>query len=379
MERIRSFGEDKDLHSIIFFKPTSINYLSGYAFIPTERPLCLVVPIADEPWFYVPRLEVEHIQEKTPWVEVEHYFEYPDLRHPANLFVKVIRDRIPTEKKIGLESSSFATTWGYEGPSLTDILSEFTCELYPYHITEMRKIKDEEEIALIKESAKWCHKAHKYLQELTEIGKTEIDVSLEASKRASMEMLTELERFIPKSILPAYARYRGQIGEWSAIPHSVLENKVFEKGQVLVTGAAANISGYLSELERTMFIGDPTNKQIEYFNVMKEAQDAALATFAPNVKCSEVDYAARRVIKGYGFEDKMLHHTGHAIGMEGHEAPFLDLGVDETIKPGMVFTCEPGIYKYKFGGFRHSDTVIITEEGYEHITPYPREIEDLII
>ena len=73
------------------------------------------------------------------------------------------------------------------------------------------------------------------------------------------------------------------------------------------------------------------------------------------------------------------HHTGHAIGMEGHERPFLDIGSKEVMAPGMVFTCEPGLYLYGFAGFRHSDTIIITEEGSKMITYYPREIEELII
>ncbi|MCK5304493.1 MAG: M24 family metallopeptidase, partial [Candidatus Heimdallarchaeota archaeon] len=94
---------------------------------------------------------------------------------------------------------------------------------------------------------------------------------------------------------------------------------------------------------------------------------------------SEVDKASVNVFKEAGMKHLTQHHTGHAIGMEGHEAPFLDIGVDEIIQPGMVFTCEPGIYEYKFGGFRHSDTVIITEDGSELITPYPRELEPLII
>ncbi|MFX0063227.1 MAG: M24 family metallopeptidase [Candidatus Hermodarchaeota archaeon] len=378
LERVRKIVEKHDLAGIVFFKPISVYYLTGYHFIATERPICFVLPTTDEPWFFVPRLEVEHIMEKIPWIEQEHYFEYPDLKHPANIFIDLLESKGLLNKDLGLESTSFAAYWGYKGPELTDLINIKT-HLFSDLVLEMRKIKDEEELKLIKESAKWGDLAHRLLQEYTEVGKNEVEVSLQASLDASRKMLEELEDFIPRGMLPASAGYRGQIGEWSAIPHSVIQKAVFKKGDTLVTGAGANVSGYLSELERTMFVGEPSEKQKKYFAAMKKAQAAALEAFGPNVPCSEVDKAARKVLKDEGFLHLTQHHTGHAIGMEGHEPPFLDIGEKEILKPGMVMTCEPGIYEYKFGGFRHSDTVIITEDGSEIITPYPRDIDSLII
>ncbi len=380
IERIRNFEEKNDLGSMVFFSPLSIYYLTGYHFIPTERPIAFVLPTTDEPWFFVPRLEQEHLIEKIPWVEREIYFEYPDLKHPAKIFIEKLEERKVTSKKIGMESPTFSSYWGYEGPKLTDLLkNKAKHELHPSLITEIRKIKDEEELRLIKISAKYGDFAHHLLQEYTAEGKNEVEVSLQACIDASKKMLDDLEGFVPRGLLPAHAGYRGQIGEWSAIPHSVIEKTIFKRGDVLVTGASANVSGYHSELERTMFIGQPDEKQKKYFDVMKRSQDAALEAFQPHAPCSEVDKAARQVIKDAGLQHLTQHHTGHAIGMEGHEAPFLDIGVEEIMKPGMVFTCEPGIYEYKFGGFRHSDTIIITEEGSELITPYPRDLDDLII
>lgn len=380
IEKTRNFMEKNEMDSFIFFSPLSIFYLTGYHFIPTERPIALVLPKEKTPWFFVPRLEQEHLIEKIPWIEREVYFEYPDEKHPANIFIEKIIEHKLIKNKIGMEAPTFSNYWGYEGPKLTDLLEDKTkTEIHPSLIKEMRKIKDEEELNLIRISAKYGDLAHKLLQKYTAEGKDEVEVSLQACIEASEKLFEDLTGIIPRGLLPARAGYRGQIGEWSAIPHSVLQKTVFKKGDVLVTGASANISGYNSELERTMFVGQPTEKQKRYFKVMKKAQDAALATFKPNISCSEVDKASRKVLKEEGFYHLAQHHTGHAIGLEGHEAPFLDIGIDEVIKPGMVFTCEPGIYEYKFGGFRHSDTVIITEDGSDHITPYPRELEDLII
>ena len=380
IEKIREFQERNNMGSMIFFSPLSIYYLTGYHFIPTERPIAFVLPNHDDPWFFVPRLEQEHLIEKIPWVGREIYFEYPDMTHPAKLFIESLKEHKILDTKVGMESTTFSAYWGYNGPLLSDLIAkEASYNIHSSLIPEMRKIKDEEELRLIKISAKYGDLAHQLLQKYTEEGKNEVEVSLQACVEASKQMMDDLKGFIPRGLLPAHAGYRGQIGEWSAIPHSVIEKTVFKKGDVLVTGAAANVSGYLSELERTMFIGSPSEKQRRYFDVMKKAQDAALEAFKPGIPCSEVDKASVNVFKEAGMKHLTQHHTGHAIGMEGHEAPFLDIGVDEIIQPGMVFTCEPGIYEYKFGGFRHSDTVIITQDGSELITPYPRDLEPLII
>ncbi|MDH5201294.1 MAG: M24 family metallopeptidase, partial [Candidatus Bathyarchaeota archaeon] len=148
---------------------------------------------------------------------------------------------------------------------------------------------------------------------------------------------------------------------------------------VLVTGAGSDVGGYGSELERTIIVGEPTPKQERYFEVMVWSQDAAIQALGPGVNCSEVDRASAKVIVEAGYESLMRHHTGHGIGLEGHEPPWLDRGNDAELKPGMVVSIEPGIYELGFAGFRHSDTAVITEDGYELVTYYPRDIESLTI
>jgi Xaa-Pro aminopeptidase len=150
-------------------------------------------------------------------------------------------------------------------------------------------------------------------------------------------------------------------------------------GDVLVTGASADIGGYSCELERTLILGEPTLKQRKYFEVMVKAQEAALTACSPGVKCSNIDRAAAKVFRKAGLSQLMRHHTGHGVGLEPHEPPWLDIGNDAVLKPGMIVSCEPGIYEPKFGGFRHSDTVLITKDGAEVMTYYPRDLEALTI
>ncbi|MCK4848781.1 MAG: aminopeptidase P family protein, partial [Candidatus Heimdallarchaeota archaeon] len=353
----------------------------GFSMIPTERPFMLVFK-NEEINFFVPELEKLHVQEEVPNAAVvETYFEYPDLIHPLKHFSHFIKKTLGIKGKIGAEYGGAPGIWGYQGPKFEEVLS-IPVKIHSDIITDLRIIKDDYELACIRESAKWGGLAHKLLQEYTQIGENEIDVSFKASHEASKQMRKELgPKYSPVGYgsSPCGASYRGQIGPYSAIPHAMTRNTVFQKGDTLVTGASANIAGYLSELERTMFMGEPSKKQRGYYGIMMKSQQAAFDAFKPGIPVSEVDRAARKVFKEAGVMNLVQHHTGHSIGLEGHERPFLDIGANVIMKPRMVFTVEPGIYDRSIGGFRHSDTIIITEDGMERITMYPRELEDLII
>jgi len=154
---------------------------------------------------------------------------------------------------------------------------------------------------------------------------------------------------------------------------------VFQEGDVLVTGASAPVWGYLSELERTMVIGPPSPEQHELFEHVVALQDVAFEAIKPGALCSDVDRAVRAYYDEHDLWKYWKHHVGHCIGLRYHEGPFLDIGDDTEIKPGMVFTVEPGLYAAGLGGFRHSDTVAITDDGIEFLTYYPRDLESLTL
>jgi Xaa-Pro dipeptidase len=368
------------IRHFIVFNPTSIYYLTGFIHIPTERPFALIVQDSQIS-FFVPELEKLHVQEEVPSAfKVGAYFEYPDTVHPMKHFTTFLKEELHVTGNLGAEAPGSSGRWGYEGSKLEEVLG-FAVKIFPNLITDMRIIKDEDELMCIRESAVWGNLAHQLLQDKTVVGANETEVSAAASLEASIAMRKTLG---PSNLqgfggIQASAGYRGQIGTYSAIPHAMNRNAVFQQGDTLVTGASANVAGYHSELERTMFMGTPSAKQRKYFEIMMEAQDAAFNAFAPGKPCSIVDKATRAVFKKHGVINLVQHHTGHSIGLEGHEKPFLDRGMDITMQPGMVFTAEPGIYDRSVGGFRHSDTIIITEEGMERITYYPRDIEYLTI
>ena len=283
--------------------------------------------------------------------------------------------------QIGADSDGYPWILGYRGPALSELTGATVVRVTGF-IEDLLMVKSEAEIALIRESVKWGNLAHRLLQRYTRVGATETEVALRASNEATLAMLDTLGRlYRAQSVFEdgASAGYRGQIGRNAAIPHSLSNNITFQPGDVLVTGAGAPMWGYNSELERTMIIGQPTDEQCRMFEHMKKAQEVAFEAMRPGAKCSDVDRAVRQYYEGNDLMKYWKHHSGHAIGLRYHEGPFLDLGDHTELKPGMIFTVEPGLYAANLGGFRHSDTVVITHDGLDILTYYPRDLESLII
>lgn len=383
VEKVRKVLRRRRLDALYLTNSTSIFYLTGYSFITTERPAALIIPLDGKITFMGPLLEKDHVPLKTRIIEeVKTYMDYPGEKHPIDYFADFLKEMKLANKRIGIDNKAGAAgIWGYKGPPITKKLRGAKFVDMKDLIPSMRLIKSEEEITLIRESAKWANLAHSLLQEYTEEGLWDVEVALAATYEASTIMKKTLgPEYEPlRRSVPVSAGFRGQVGEMSAIPHSMATKRVIRKGDVVVTGASADVGGYSCELERTMIVGKPTAKQKRYFNVMVKAQEAAFNTFKPGVKCSEIDKATIRVFKKAGLMHLVKHHSGHGLGLEGHEPPWLDIGNDEPLKAGMVVSCEPGIYETGFAGFRHSDTVLITEDGAEIITYYPRDLDSLTI
>jgi Xaa-Pro dipeptidase len=249
-------------------------------------------------------------------------------------------------------------------------------------VEDQMMIKSPAEVNLIRESVRWANLAHTLLQRYTRPGWTETEVSQRASTEATLHMLDAIgpiyrsQSFFESG---AGAGYRGQIGRNAAVPHALSNNITFRSGDVLVTGANAPVWGYNSELERTMIIGQPSDQQKRMFDHMLALQETAFKALRPGLPCNEVDRVARAYYEKHDLMPYWKHHVGHAIGLRYNEAPFLDLGDQTIIKPGMVFTIEPGLYSPDLGGFRHSDTALVTEDGLEILTYYPRDLESLTI
>ena len=379
-ERLLEIIAELGLTGLVLFDADYIKYYTGFAFIPTERPMAYAVSKRGERALFVPRLELEHAASMALIDRVAHYLEYPDINHPMHVLLDLVTD-MGIEAKIGADSDGYPWIFGYRGQSLSLLTNSevINCRA---PIEDQMMVKSDAEIALLKESCKWGNLAHVLLQKYTRVGIGEVEVSQRASNEATLTMLETIGpiwRGNSGFYEGATATYRGQIGRNAAIPHALTSNIKFQAGDVLVTGASAAVWGYVSELERTMILGTPSDEQMRMFDHMLNLQTIAMEALEPGKPCSAVDREVRAYFDKHDLMPHWKHHSGHTIGLRYHEGPFLDIGDDTEIKAGMVFTVEPGLYVPELGGFRHSDTVLVTDDGAEMLTYYPRDLESLTI
>lgn len=365
---------------VVLFDADYVKYYTGFAFVMTERPMAFVMNAQGERGLFVPRLEKEHAEHNALIDRVAHYPEYPGETHPMHVLADLLHE-LAMSGTVGADEDGYPWVFGYRGPRLSAV-AKVTVEPVRAIVEDQMMIKSEAEIDLLRTSSQWANLAHRLLQRYTRPGVTETEVAQRASTEATRHMLDAIgEIYRGQSVYydGAIAIYRGQIGRNAAIPHALANNIVFQAGDVLVTGASAPVWGYVSELERTMILGQPTDDQRRFFDHMLALQTLAMDAIRPGRLCSDVDKEVRAYFAQHDLMPYWKHHTGHCIGLRYHEGPFLDTGDHTEIKPGMVFTVEPGLYHPGIGGFRHSDTVVVREHGVESLTYYPRDLESLIL
>jgi Xaa-Pro dipeptidase len=371
----------KNLAGLVSFNPNNVRYFSSFGFHSTERPIAYVLTPTRSA-LLVPSLEQEHSAEFAIVDTIRTYPEYPGDRHPM-LFLKDILVEFGLEQAaIGVDADGYGNIFGYRGPRVSELLPQATVTNVNDDVEHLEMVNSPEELALIRESARWGNLAHVYLQEYCQVGISETEISMRASYEASQTMIRTLGaeyRPVGAGPMPAFANFRGQIGKDSALPHAMTSNVKLKAGDVLVTGAGADVWSYGSELERTMIMGEPSPEQEKFFGLMLQVQTLALDTIKPGITCATVDRAVHAFFDEHDLNQYWRHHSGHARSTLIHEAPFLDTGDERVIEIGMVFTVEPGIYVPGFAGFRHSDTVAVTETGIDFITYYPRDLESLTI
>jgi len=378
-ERLLDHVRRRDASGYVLFEPAYIQYFTSFWFLSNERPIVYAQNVAGDDVVFVPEFEVERTRAETSFERIESYPEYPGEEHPMLLLAGVLAD-LGLSKSIAVDSDGYPGILGYRGPALSEVTGAEVMSLAD-EIERMIMRKSEAEITLIRESGRWCARAHRLLQEYSRPGATEAEASLRAAQETTLALHAELGDSI--GLLGSgdgvKAGYRGQIGRRSAWAHAIAHNIEFRVGDVLVTETGAPICGYNAELERALVIGPPTDEMRRLFDHTVAAQQVAFDALRPGVTCADVDRAVLRYFEQNDLLPYWRQHTGHAIGLRNHEAPFLDVGDRTPVEPGMVFTIEPGLYDAQIGGFRHSDTVAVTEDGIELLTDYPSDIESLTL
>jgi Xaa-Pro aminopeptidase len=385
--RVRAQLETRKLDALVLFHPVRMAYVSGFFHLSTERPMAIVVPLNGDLGALIPQLEQDHIAKSPSVKQIKIYPEYPTggTKHPLEHLAELLKEMglNAANKRIGYDNDGYLDVNGYDGPLLSEVLHEEATAVRARDIVDrLRAVKSEAELGFLIESCTWGNLAHRLMQEKLEYGRNELDVSLEASMEASRMMVAALgPTYQPLggfAATPATVLYSA--GANTALPHGLLGAAGLQRGDVLVTYAGADVGGYQSELERTMIVGEPTPEFEKHFKVMMQLQQAGFDAIRPGRTFADAEADVSGLFKELGLGKLQRHHTGHGLGLEGHEWPFIDKGsADVVIAENMVLSIEPGLYVPGLAGFRHSDTVVVRAGGVERLTYYPRDLESMTV
>jgi len=357
-ERIKA----SEVDTLIISEEEDIYYLTGLTYKSLERLFLLIIK-ENKVIFIVPKMELAHLKKVDNVNEIESYWEYPAQK--PERWKDVLFEKVKDSKLIGIggkmpfEISTFLTS-----VNLTTVKNSI--------LEEQRWIKSSREIELIKQASKYCDISIGKLNKNVYYGMSELEVfSIGRSIQQKLIKETSFDYLATNILVAAWP------SRISHQPHGI--PKVSD---VLVEGshislAFLRVNGYSAELERTFFTSKPSKEQEEAFELMMEARRRSYSVLKAGVLAEDVDLAAKQYLTDQGLKENLMHRTGHGIGLGNHEGPFLAEGDKTILKENMVVSIEPGIYIEGVGGFRHSDTLLITKNGYEILTNCPDDISSL--
>ena len=347
------------LDAVVLNPGPTLTHLTGLHFHLMERPVVVMFAKDQEPAIVLPELELQKVASLPYKLQVFAYPENPAEWEAA--FRKATKSLNLDGKRVGVEPrqlrllefryvKSGAPEADY--PDASDVLSS------------LRLRKDRAEVESMRQAVKIAQDALEATIPSIKIGMTE--------KELSSELVVQLLRHGSEPEMPFSPIVSG--GANSANPHASPSERRLQAGDLLVVDWGATYDGYISDLTRTFAVGEVDEEYQKIHRIVQEANAAGRAAASPGIPCADVDRAARDVIEKSGYGVYFTHRTGHGIGMEGHEEPYMRGDNMQLLEPGMAFTVEPGIYLPDRNGVRIEDNVVITETGADVLSDMPREI-----
>ena len=344
INRARQRMQETGIDVLLVSVGRDLPYLTGYEAMPLERLTMLVIPRDGDATMVVPRMEAPRVVEQPGVFTIQRWNETDDpvaavaalAGHPATV---AIGD----------------TMWAR---FLVDLLHHWpsTSTRYVRSIEVMNALrmrKDAAEIAALAAAGAAVDGIAADLQagRIPLVGRTEADVSADLGAR----IVAAGHERVNFAIVAAGAN--------AASPHHHASDRVIQEGEIVLCDFGGTMNGYCSDITRCVFLGEPPADVAEAYAVLHEAQHAAVLAGTIGTPCEEVDRVARRIISDAGFGDYFMHRTGHGIGMEEHEDPYMVEGNDLPLEPGHAFSVEPGIYVPGQWGMRLEDIVVATDAG----------------
>ena len=342
------------LDALLLTPGPDLRYVTGYQAHESERLTCLVVPADGDPVLVVPRLELTGAHASPAGalgIEIAGWGETDDP------FALVAR-RLGDVGAIGLADRM----WALMVLRFRAALPGARQELASVALRDLRARKSPAEIAALLAAGEAIDRVHAQVPGWLRPGRTERAVAADISDA----ILAEGHATVDFAIVAS--------GPNAASPHHTASDRVLQPGDAVVVDIGGTMpSGYCSDCTRTYAIGTPPADFAAYYQVLKDAQDAACAAVRPGVTAEAVDAAAREPITVAGFGDYFVHRTGHGIGLETHEDPYIVSGNTEELQPGMAFSVEPGIYPGPHGA-RIEDIVVCTADGCQRLNNVSRDL-----
>lgn len=337
----------------------TLSYLTGLHFHLMERPVVMVFCPEHEPTIILPELECAKLERLQMPVRVFAYGENPD--NWAATFAGGLEALGLSGQKVGVEPRQLRLL-EYEYLRGACGTAHFIDGSGIF--AALRIKKDVEEIGCMRKAVKIAEDALTATLASVKIGTTENDIA--------GELFLQLIRHGSDPVLPFPPIVAA--GPNGANPHSQPSTRALQAGDLLIVDWGAGYGGYVSDLTRTFAVGevDPLAEKIH--KTVQQANSAGRAAGRPGVACAAVDLAARRVIEEAGFGANFTHRTGHGIGIECHEDPYIRGDNQQLLETGMAYTIEPGIYLPGINGVRIEDDVVVTENGSESLSTMSREL-----
>ena len=344
-----------ELAALLITPGPDLRYLTGYDALPLERLTCLVIPAAGDLMLVAPGLEVAAAQASPVGdleIDVRGWAETDD---PYELVASLL----PVSGSVGLDDHMSAANVLRLRAAMPDVEQTLAGTV----LRALRMIKSGSEIKALRDAAAAIDRVHARVPEWLRAGRTEREVGEDIAAAIVEEGHLRADFVIVGS------------GPNGASPHHELSDRVITRGDPVVVDIGGTMpSGYCSDSTRTYCVGHAPDDFLTYYGVLQLAQAAAVDHVRPGVTAESVDAAARGLLTRAGYGEQFIHRTGHGIGLETHEEPYIVSGNTEELRAGMAFSVEPGVYFPSRHGARIEDIVVVTEDGVESLNQSSRAL-----
>lgn len=361
LSRAQKAAAGAGLDALLLSPGADLRYLTGYDALPLERLTCLVVPAAGDPVLVVPLLERPAALASPVHrlgIDVVGWEETDD---PYALVARLLSTTLgaaPGRVAVGNRM------WAEHLVALRRAMPGAEADLAGPVLRELRMRKSPEEVEALRRAGAAIDRVHERMGEWLLPGRTEAAIGRDIAEAIIVEGHTQVDFVIVAS------------GPNGASPHHAVSDRVVEPGDpVVVDIGGTTEEGYCSDSTRVYVAGGkPPEEYVRYYDVLQQAQEAACQAVRPGVTAESVDAAARDIIAAAGYGEYFVHRTGHGIGLEGHEEPYIIAGNTEPLAPGMAFSIEPGIYLPGRHGARIEDIVVCTDTGVDRLNLVRRDL-----